>query len=66
MTHKDDDKALLAGPRDPTDDSYRPQPRRRGGSQRQSVGEAAAKAFIRSIASSLGRMLARAITGRMR
>jgi hypothetical protein len=30
------------------------------------VGEAIAKSFIRSVASSLGRILARAITGRMR
>lgn len=40
-------------------------PRRRtGGSQRQSVGEAALKSFIRSIAGSLGRAIMRAIVGR--
>ena len=41
-------------------------PPRRGGYQRQSLGEAAAKSFIRSIASSIGRILVRSITGRMR
>ena len=41
-------------------------PRRRGGYQRQGLGEAMAKSFIRSIASSLGRILVRTITGRMR
>jgi hypothetical protein len=44
---------------------YQPQ-RRRSGYQRQSIGEAVTKSFIRSIASSLGRILVRAITGRMR
>jgi hypothetical protein len=39
-----------------------PQPRR-SGYQRQSIGEAMAKSFIRSIASSLGRILVRALTG---
>jgi hypothetical protein len=43
-----------------------PSPRRRGGYQRQSIGEAVAKSFIRSIASSLGRILVRALTGRTR
>lgn len=45
-----------------------PPPRRRsgGGYQRQGLGEAVAKSFIRSIASSLGRILVRTITGRMR
>ena len=42
------------------------EPPRRGGYQRQSLGEAAAKSFIRSIASSIGRILVRSITGRMR
>jgi hypothetical protein len=41
-----------------------PQPR--GGRQRQSIVEAVAKSFIRSIASNLGRIIARALTGRMR
>ena len=36
---------------------------RRSGYQRQSIGEAMAKSFIRSIASSLGRILVRALTG---
>ena len=47
-------------------EEYAPEPRRRGGYQRQSIGEAAAKSFIRSIASSIGRILVRSITGRMR
>jgi hypothetical protein len=42
-----------------------PQPRR-GGYQRQGIAEAAAKSFIRSIASSIGRILVRSITGRIR
>jgi hypothetical protein len=42
-----------------------PAPPRRG-YQRQSLGEAMAKSFIRSIASSLGRIIARAITRRGR
>jgi hypothetical protein len=47
--------------------NYDPPPRqRRSGYQRQSIGEAVAKSFIRSIASSIGRILARTITGRMR
>jgi hypothetical protein len=41
-------------------------PPRRGGNQRQGIAEAAAKSFIRSIASSIGRILVRSITGRMR
>ena len=40
-------------------EEYAPEPRRRGGYQRQSIGEAAAKSFIRSIASSIGRILVR-------
>ncbi len=45
--------------------SYEPAPRR-GGYQRQSIGEAAAKSFIRSVAASLGRIVVRMITGRLR
>ena len=45
--------------------AYDPPPRR-GGYQRQGLGEAAAKSFIRSIASSIGRILVRSITGRIR
>jgi len=63
MAKRRDENEPIAGPQETAD---RPQPRRRGGYQRQSVGEAIAKSFIRSIASSLGRILARAITGRMR
>jgi hypothetical protein len=45
---------------------YDPLPPRRGGYQRESLGEAVAKSFIRSVASSLGRILVRAILGRGR
>jgi hypothetical protein len=51
----------------PADNDYDPEPpRRRSGYQRQSVGEAAIKSLIRSVASSIGRILVRTITGRMR
>jgi hypothetical protein len=40
--------------------SYDPPPQRRGGYQRESLGEAMAKSFIRSVASSLGRARPRA------
>jgi hypothetical protein len=53
-------------PRRPEPEYDDPAPRRRGGYQRQSLGEAATKSFIRSIASSLGRILVRTITGRLR
>ena len=43
-----------------------PPPRRRGGYQRQGIGEAMAKSFIRSIAGRLGRAIARMIVGRSR
>ncbi len=36
----------------------------RGGNQRQGIAETAIKAFIRSIAGSLGRAITRAIVGR--
>ena len=44
-------------------ESYQPQPRRKGGSQRMGLGETVIKSFIRSIASSIGRILVRTITG---
>jgi Bacterial protein of unknown function (DUF853) len=66
MTKQQDDKELRAGAQDQRQTAHGSQPRRRSGYQRQSVGEAIAKSFIRSIASSLGRILARAITGRGR
>lgn len=50
----------------PRDIDYEERRPRRSGAQRMGVGEAVIKAFIRSIASSLGRVLARTITGRMR
>ena len=60
----DDTRMPLTGQRgQPAYDD--PQPRR-GGYQRQGIAEAAAKSFIRSIASSIGRILVRSITGRIR
>lgn len=44
---------------------YQGQPRR-GGNQRQGLGEAAIKSFIRAIAASLGRIIVRTITRRIR
>ncbi|HEU0158000.1 MAG TPA: hypothetical protein VFR00_01745 [Hyphomicrobiaceae bacterium] len=66
MAKRDAEKELLAGPHNGPESAPRVPGRRRSGYQRQSVGEAIAKSFIRSVASSLGRILARAITGRMR
>jgi Bacterial protein of unknown function (DUF853) len=43
-----------------------PQRRRRSGRQRESLGEAAIKSFIRSVGASLGRAIMRAILGRRR
>jgi hypothetical protein len=45
---------------------YDPPPRRRGGYQRESIGETMAKSFIRSIAGRLGRAIVRMIVGRSR
>jgi hypothetical protein len=65
MTKKQDDSDYLAGPQDQMQTAYgSEQPRR--GYQRQGIAEAAAKSFIRSIASRLGTILVRAITGRIR
>jgi hypothetical protein len=64
MAKRENEKELLAAPQEQAGNAHRQ--RRRGGYQRQSIGEAIAKSFIRSIASSLGRMLARAISGRTR
>ena len=65
MTNRPQSNRPAQPPRDEPEE-YAPEPRRRGGYQRQSIGEAAAKSFIRSIASSIGRILVRTITGRMR
>jgi hypothetical protein len=46
--------------------AYDPPPRRRRGYERESIGEAMAKSFIRSIAGRLGRAIARMIVGRSR
>lgn len=65
MAMKKDDNDYLARPRDDqVQTAYSSQQPRKGGYQRQSMGEAIAKSFIRSIASSLGRILVRMITGR--
>ena len=66
MAKRRDENAPIAGPPEQTETAHRAQSGRRAGYQRPSVGEAIAKSFIRSIASSLGRILARAIAGRMR
>ena len=65
MTKKQDDSDYPAGPQDRMQTAYGSQ-QPRGGYQRQGIAEAAAKSFIRSIASSLGRILVRTITGRIR
>ena len=66
MSKQQDDKELRPDAQDQMQTAYGSQARRRSGYHRQSVGEAIAKSFIRSIASSLGRILVRAITGRGR
>jgi len=66
MSKQPSDKELLAGPQDSIETAYASQPRRRASYQRQGLGEDIAKSFIRAIASSLGRVLVRAITGRRR
>jgi Bacterial protein of unknown function (DUF853) len=65
MAKRKDEKELLAAPQEQPG-THRPQARRRRSYQRQSMGEAIAKSLIRSIASSLGRKLARVLTGRPR
>jgi len=69
MTDRRDDRGSnrpAPGQRQPAPGPAYDEPPRRGGYQRQSIAEAAAKSFIRSIASSIGRILVRSITGRMR
>jgi hypothetical protein len=58
----DDHDARRPAPRP----NHDPPPQRRGGYQRESLGEAMAKSFIRSLASSLGRIIVRAVLGRGR
>ncbi len=65
MTKKQDDSDTLARPQGEMQTAYGSD-QRRGGYQRQGLGEAAAKSFIRSIAARLGTILVRAITGRIR
>jgi hypothetical protein len=67
MSKKLDDREPLSGPDDQMQRAYGSEPpRRRGGYQRQSIAEAAAKSFIRAIAARLGTILVRVITGRIR
>jgi len=65
MANRPQDRSTRPPAREPEEDDQ-PQPRRKGGYQRMGLGEAVAKSFIRSIASSIGRILVRSITGRMR
>ena len=62
MNNRPNDQGQRTPPQAPRP-NYDPAPPRRSGYQRQSIGEAMAKSFIRSIASSLGRILVRALTG---
>jgi hypothetical protein len=62
MTEMPNEEGRRARAPQPT---YDPPPRRRG-YQRESIGEAMAKSFIRSIAGRLGRAIARMIVGRSR
>jgi len=67
-TRREDDRDSMlpvSGSRREPDDND-PPPGRHGGYRRQTVMEAALKAFIRSVGSSLGRILARSLTGRRR
>jgi hypothetical protein len=68
MTDRRDDRGSMrpTGQRQPAPEPAYDEPPRRGGYQRQTIVEAAAKSFIRSIASSIGRILVRSLTGRMR
>jgi len=67
MTDRRDDRnSMRSSQGQRQEPAYDDPPPRRGGYQRQSIAEAAAKSFIRSIASSIGRILVRTITGRMR
>ena len=63
MSNRPDDEDRRTPPPRPT---YDPPLPRRGGYQRENLGEAMTKSFIRSVASSLGRAIVRAITGRGR
>lgn len=66
MEKPDDNEAVmpLAGQAGGAPDSRRP--RRRGGYQRQGIGETVIKSLIRSIAGRLGTIIVRMITGRLR
>jgi hypothetical protein len=66
MTDRRDDRHSNRPTPDQREQPAYDDPPRRGGYQRQTIAEAAAKSFIRSIASSIGRILVRSITGRGR
>jgi hypothetical protein len=53
-------------PQTPQTAYEQPPPRRRSGYQREGIAEAVTKSFMRSVAASLGRVIVRMITGRLR
>lgn len=65
MTTRPEDRRprMPSGPED-VQPAYGEPQRRSGGRPRQGIGETVIKSFIRSIASSLGRAIMRAIVGR--
>ena len=65
MTTRPEDRSprMPSGP-DEVHSAYGEPQRRSSGRPRQSIGEAAIKSFIRSIAGTLGRAIMRAIVGR--
>jgi hypothetical protein len=63
MTDRPSNEARRGPAPQPT---YDPPPLRRRGYERESIGEAMAKSFIRSVAGRLGRAIARMIVGRSR
>ena len=55
-----------SGPQRTAPPADEPPPRRRGGYQREGVGEAMVKSLVRAIAGRLGRAIARMLVGRGR
>ena len=66
MTERRERDELLPGPGDGVQRAYGSSPKPRKSYQRQGVGEAVLKALIRSLASSLGRIIVRFARNRMR
>jgi hypothetical protein len=65
MTTRPDDRSpRMPSGTDEIQTAYGEPQRRSSGRPRQSIGEAAIKSFIRSIAGTLGRAIMRAIVGR--